>query len=146
VHTKVAVKARFNSRRFRPKRIVVAIGLGALIAAAGCGDSSEKAPRGRTLTWKVSSVQGPYQVRLVGQVDYCAGAALPKVEKVHSRYSGENIYLRLVLNRSRSAFFRDPCRGSVRAVYKSIKLRRNVASSVLYDSGVDPAAKRWPGE
>lgn len=117
---------------------------GASIAGTGCGSRSGEEPIGRTLPWMVSSVHGARQVKLVGQVDYCAGAVEPKVETVHSRYSGRDIYLSLVLTQARSAFLTDPCRGSVRAVYRTVKLRRDLKSSVLYDSGVDPAVKRWP--
>jgi hypothetical protein len=74
--------------------------VGALVIASmigfACRKGGGEGTNSRTLSWTVSSVQGPRQVRLVGQVDFCAGAEAPKVGHVQSRYSGRNVYIKFV--------------------------------------------------
>lgn len=119
--------------------VVVAVALG------GCGSEGDAASREHSIQWGVFKVVGDRTVRIVGQTDHCAGHPKPRIVKVLTRYQGRRAYITALLRVPREAEDDEGfCAGLELFVYRTIKLDRDVTELSLFDSSIDPPARRWP--
>jgi hypothetical protein len=110
-------------------------------ALSGCGGGGHG---DTSIEWTVFSQVGSRTVKLVGEVDYCIGAPTPKIARAETAYVGRRVLIGLFLAAPPQAYQTDKCRGVVRAVYKSVKLKRRLAALQLFDTSTSPPTRRWP--
>lgn len=108
------------------------------IILAGCGDDSN------ALEWSFFKQLGPREAKLAGEVDYCVGEPKPRVEKVIRSYSGNRVFLTLILSPERPE--PEECRGIILGVFKTVSFQRDLEQIELLDSSTDPPSRRWPVE
>lgn len=126
------------------------LGIGLTIVSisllAACGESQERSDSKRPLRWRVVESKGPRQVTVRGPVSNCEGLPEPRVLEVVKSYRGRRVYVRIVADVPAEA--RDPqefvCAGVGLELEETISLPRPLKELVLFDSGVDPPAQRWP--
>jgi hypothetical protein len=119
----------------------VSLCLAIVVVFSGCGSDNSAEP---SVEWGVFKQVGPQAVKLVGEVDYCLGAPVPKISRATIDYSGHRVGIELFLAKPRDAYTLAACRGVVQAVYKTIKLKRSLAAVELFDASTDPPERRWP--
>jgi hypothetical protein len=104
----------------------------------GCGGGDES----RVLPWSFFKQLGPRKAKLAGEVGYCVGEPKPRIEKAVRSYSGNRVFLTLILSQKRPE--PEECRGVGLAVFKTVTFRRNLEQLELLDSSTDPPQLRWP--
>lgn len=119
----------------------VVLSLASAVVLMGCG-SGDRADR--SIEWGVFKQIGRRTVKLVAEVDYCIGAPMPKISRATTVYSGHRVLVELFLAAPPDAYKTASCRGVVRAVYKSIKLKSDLAAVELFDASTNPPERRWP--
>lgn len=123
-------------------RRVVYLTSGLLVASCimlgGCGGGN--GPSG--LQWSFFKQLGPRKAKLAGEVGYCVGEPKPRIEKVIRSYSGNRVFLTLILSKGRPE--PEECRGTMLGVFKTVTFQRNLDQLVLLDSSTDPPSRRWP--
>ena len=129
----------------RAKRVTCLAGLALATALLGVGCGSARGGDG--FEWGLWDVTGPREIRIVGQTDYCVGRhPKPKIRKVEIEYEGDRIYItaRLQSDPAVTSTQIEPCAGVELAVYKTVRLKRDIEGSVIYDTSTDPPTQRWP--
>ncbi len=114
----------------------LAVASGFTLAGCGGGDNPN------ALQWVVFKELGPRKLKLVGEVDYCVGHPKPHVEKVMRSYSGNRVFLTLILSPEEPK--PEECRGVGLGVFKIVSFQRNLEQLELLDSSTDPPSRRWP--
>jgi hypothetical protein len=111
----------------------------ACVTLFGCGGGGADAD---ALPWVFYKHLGPHKGKLAVEVGYCVGEPRPHVEKVTRRYSGNQVFLTLILEERPS----DPerCLGKEIVVFRSVSFRRKLGQLELFDSSTDPPTRRWP--
>lgn len=131
-----------TSPRLRVFQRVVYLMTGLLVASCvtlgGCGGGD--GPNG--LQWSFFKQLGSRKAKLAGEVGYCAGEPKPRIGKVIRSYSGNRVFLTLILSQGRP----EPkeCRGIMLSVFKTVSFQRNLDQLVLLDSSTNPPSRRWP--
>jgi len=105
---------------------------------AGCGDGNGSTE----LEWAFFRQLGPHQAKLAGEVGYCVGEPKPRIEKVVRNYSGNRVFLTLILGPERPE--PEECRGIGLSVFKTVSFQRNIGQLVLLDASTNPPSRRWP--
>jgi hypothetical protein len=85
-------------------------------------------------------------VTVRGPVPHCVELPEPRVVAVDKRYRGSDVFIRIVVDVPAEAPENQEfiCRGIGWTIEESISLPRPLKELVLFDSGVDPPAQRWP--
>jgi len=122
-----------------PLKLSIVIAMAVLLSGCGLGKSDDTA-----IEWGVFKQLGPRGIKLVGQVDFCVGAPEPKIGRTKTTYSGQQVLIGLYLAAPRKTYQTEKCLGVIRAVYKTVTLKRNLASVELFDSNGDPSEPLWP--
>ena len=115
---------------------------------AACGDSQESQEQRsvkRPLRWSVAESKGRL-VTVRGPVPHCVELPEPRVVAVEKRYRGSDVFIRIVVDVPAEAPENQEfiCRGVGLKIEETISLPRPLNELVLFDSGVDPPAQRWP--
>jgi hypothetical protein len=110
------------------------------VSLVGCGGGDDES----ALQWSFFKQLGPRKVKLAGEVGYCVGHPKPRVEKVIRRYSGNRVFLTLILSPERPE--PEECRGVGLAVFKTVSFQRDLEQIELLDSSTDPPSRRWPAD
>lgn len=130
------------------RRRLLGIGLiiGSTLLLAACGGSDGQTDSKQVMRWSVANVDGPRKITVRGGVPQCEGLPEPKVVDVVKRERGSKVFVRVVVDVPAAA--RDPseyqCAGYVQGLEAVISLPRPLSELVLFDSGVNPPAQRWP--
>lgn len=124
----------------RPRIVYLITGflVASCIILVGCGGGDESS----ALQWSFFKQLGPRKAKLAGEVGYCVGEPKPRVEKVIRSYSGNRVFLTLILSPERPE--PEECRGVGLAVFKTVTFKRNLEQLELLDSSTDPPSYRWP--
>ena len=120
----------------------------------GCGsserpDETARPASGRfdkeVVAWGVASVSGPKTVKLGTEIGYCVGDPKPRMRLAQRIYRGKSVYItvELALPRKKPSDH-SLCGGVGLFLYKTIRLTRDLADVMLYDSSTDPPTRRWP--
>jgi hypothetical protein len=123
------------------RRIALSTGLLMVFCGTllGCGDGGVDAS---AIHWSFFEQLGPRKARLAGEVGYCVGEPKPRIEKVLRRYSGNRVFLMLILEERPPE--PEKCRGVGLAVFKTVSFRRDLEQLKLFDSSTTPPTPRWP--
>lgn len=134
--------------------IGVSLSLSLLLVACGGNASVDKedqpwwmrgAAKIRPIQWGVASVTEPRTIRIVGATGYCVGDIEPEISSAKINYLGRKIYVTAELAIPPKKLPRsDVCADVELGVYKTITLKQDLRSSVLYDASVKPPRVRWP--
>jgi hypothetical protein len=108
------------------------------VSLVGCGGGDDSS----ALQWSFFKQLGPHKAKLAGEVDYCVGEPKPRVEKVIRRYSGNRVFLTLILSPERPK--PEECRGVGLGVFRTVRFQRDLEQLELFDSSIDPPSRRWP--
>lgn len=108
------------------------------VILVGCGGGDGP----RALEWSFFKQLGPHKAKLAGEVGYCVGEPKPRIEKVLRSYSGNRVFLTLILSQEQPE--PEECRGIGLGVFKTVSFQRNLEQLVLLDSSTDPPSRRWP--
>jgi hypothetical protein len=124
----------------------IALTIASISLLAACGGSHEPPSSKQALKWSVAESKGPRQVTVRGSVSHCDGLPEPRVLEVVKRYRARNVFVRILIDvpaeaRDESEFL---CAGLGWPIEETISLPRPLNELVLFDSGVDPPAQRWP--
>lgn len=123
------------------QRIVYSL-IGLLVASCivlvSCGDGDDA----RALKWAFFKQLGPRKAKLGGEVGYCVGEPKPRVERVIRRYSGNRVFLTLILDPERLE--PEECQGVGLGVFKTVIFQRDLDQLILLDSSTNPPERRWP--
>lgn len=116
---------------------------------AACGDSQkpqEQESVKRALRWSVVESNGPRLITVRGPVPHCVELPEPRVLAVEKRYRGSDVFIRIVVDVPAEAPENQEfiCRGVGLTIEETFSLPRPLNELVLFDSGVDPPAQRWP--
>jgi hypothetical protein len=134
----------------RYRRLLLGIGLTivSISLLAACGDSQESQEQETTqpLRWSVVESKGSRLVTVRGWVSHCDGLPEPRVVAVKKRYSGSEVFIRILVDVPADAPENQEilCRGVGYPIEQSISLPRPLNGLSLFDSGADPPAQRWP--
>jgi hypothetical protein len=126
------------SIRQRIVYLITGLLVASCVAFVGCGSGDDPS----ALQWSFFKQLGPRKAKLAGEVDYCVGHPKPRVEKVIRRYSGNRVFLTLILSPEQPE--PEECRGIILGVFKTVTFKRNLTQLVLLDSSTDPPMRRWP--
>lgn len=133
------------------KLIIATTAVGFLGLACGGSTPAQEAASGPTprdskiLPWEVISVSPPYALKVGAGVGYCVGDPRPTIKRPNIRYEDENVYVRLKITRPRKGSTKSRlCAGKELLITRQIKLRRDLFSVKIYDSGASPPELRWP--
>lgn len=107
---------------------------------AGCGGGDES----QALHWSFFKQVGPHKAKLAGEVGYCVGEPKPRVEKVLRSYSGNRVFLTLILTQERPE--PEECRAIGLGVFRTVRFKRNLGQLELFDSSIEPPRRRWPAK
>jgi hypothetical protein len=121
------------------RSVLLGLVAGGVLLGCGGGDHADT-----SIEWTVFNQVGPRTVKLVAEVDYCMGAPVPKIARAETAYSGHRVLIGLFLAAPPQSYQTDKCRGVVRPVYKSIKLKRHPTALQLFDTSTSPPTQRWP--
>jgi hypothetical protein len=126
----------------------IALTIASISLLAACGGSQEPQAQEsvkRPLKWSVSESKGRL-VTVRGPVGHCEGLPEPRVWEVVKSYRGRRVYVRIVADVPAEAPENQEfvCAGVGLELEETISLPRPLNELVLFDSGADPPAQRWP--
>jgi hypothetical protein len=98
------------------------------VALASCGGGDDAS----ALEWSFFKQLGPRKAKLAGEVGYCVGDPKPRVERVIRRYSGNRVFLTLIL--SPEGPKAEECLGVGLGVFKTVSFQRDLDQLILLDS------------
>src|SRR6476469_6079919 len=126
--------------RGRPKPVLtlawsVLLSLAGAAVLAGCGGGNSS---DRSIEWVVFKQLGPRTVKLAAEVEYCIGTPNPEISRAKTEYSGDRVSVSLYLAAPLDTYRADNCRGVIKAVFKTIRLKRGLADVEMFDMSTSP--------
>jgi hypothetical protein len=138
-------------------RVLRLVLLFAVVAVIGCGDqnsangrsveanaTSQRTDELRPVKWNIFGPPSGRRIKIVIEVEYCAGTTQPRIETVRIKERKGKILLTAMLYDPASKNRGQACAGVGLAVFKKVWLRTELKGRSIYDASASPPQKRWP--
>jgi hypothetical protein len=110
----------------------------ALGAAKGRPDTKRHS---HLVRWTLSGVPRGRKIKISVVAGYCGSGARPVISEAHLQEKGKQVLIGAIVTELKGPL---PCQGVDTELNKVVTLAKPIGRRSLYDSGVNPPAKRWP--